>query len=426
MQPLLLNCDWLGLSVLFDSNTEWHRPPIGHTWVELDGSNVWRKRKILFNEYAEKVCTVMYEPKSSIIDSRAGLIEIANEWLYHGIGVPRILDMINDCRLYTISGISRLDLAVDFNPTDEQWDIIQRLAAGTAYVGGKRSGSGFWSMVNNGLLADRYQGQKIPHCQSWGHKTTSVKWKLYYKSKELLDALGGKMWSKPYIVDCWRDAGLDRRDVWRLEVSLKGCNQLDCNNAPLTWLAWKNARPQAVYAGLYSQRFQVHANEGHKDRTNDTLLKFLPIRYGCEIKCAKPKGTTQRNGRITLLRHLVTSLDTHEVLLDDNSRESVLWHIEELVRANGLENYFHMMAGQHIEDYVEDIRCKAVDLKEQGYSSLLENDHNERERDTMLYVAKNKWRDYENGETLVIPLSKKKKKKVEKKYTYKRKSIINP
>lgn len=393
MQPLLLNTDWLALSVLFDNNAEWHRPPIGHTFVDLDGSNVWRKRKILFNEYAEKVCTIMYEPKSSIIDSRAGLIEIANEWLYHGIGVLKILDIINDCKLYTINGISRLDLAVDFNPTDEQWEIIQRLAAGTAYVGGKRSGSGFWSMVNNGLLADRYQGQKIPHCQSWGHKTTAVKWKLYYKSKELLDALGGKMWNKPYIVDCWRDAGLDRRDVWRLEVSLKGCNQLDCNRVPLSWMEWKNARPQAVYAGLYSSRFQVRANEGHKDKTNDTLLEFLPIRYGCEIKCAKPKNTTQRNGRITLLRHLLASLDTHEVLLDDNSREAVLWHVEELVHANGLENYFLMMAGQHIEDYVEDIRCIAADLLEQGYSSLLDNDHREAERDTMLYIAQQKWND---------------------------------
>lgn len=415
MQPLLLNTDWLGLSVLFDNNTDWHRPPLGHHWVDLDGSNVWRKRKILFNEYAEKVCTVMYEPKSSIIDSRAGLIEIANEWLYHGVGVLKVLDMINDCKLYTINGISRLDLAVDFNPTEEQWDIIQRLAAGTAYVGGKRSGSGFWSIVNNGLLADRYQGQKIPHCQSWGHKTTSVKWKLYYKSKELLDALGGKMWAKPYILDCWRDAGIDRRDVWRIEVSLKGCNQLDCNGSPLTWLAWKNARPQAIFAGLYSQRFQVRADEGHKDRSNDAVLPFLPIKYGCEIRCTKPKNTTQRNGRITLLRHLVTSLDTHEVLLDDNSREGVLWHIEDIVHSNGLENYFHMMAGQYIEDYVEEVRCKAADLLQQGYNSLVESDHNERERDTMLYVARDKWHDYENGEIINIPMSKKKIKQPKKK-----------
>lgn len=393
MQPLLLNCDWLGVSVLFDAQCEWHRPPMGHVFVDMDGTNVWKCRKILFNDHAEKVATILYDPKSTIIDQRAGLIEIANEWLYHGIGVPRILDMLNDCRVFIIKGMSRLDLAVDFNPTAEQWEVVKQLAAGSAYVGGKRSGSGFWSIVNNSMLAERYQGQKIPHCQSWGHKTTSVKWKLYFKSKELLDELGGKMWGKPYIVDCWREAGLDRRDVWRLEVSIKNCNQFDFNGGYLSWDKWCSCNPRELYAGLYVQRFQVRADQGHKDKTNDDKVEFLPIRSGGEFRIAKPKGSTQRNGRITLLRHLISSLDTHEVLLDENSRECVLWHIQDIVASNGLENYFAMMAGASIDDYIEEIRCKANDLMQQGFDALVDDNHQATQRDTMAYIARGLWHD---------------------------------
>lgn len=375
-QPLLLNCDWLGVSVLFDTQGDWYRPPIGHTFVDMDGTNVWRKRRILFNEYAEKVATILYEPKSSIIDSRAGLIEIANEWLYHGISVLKVVDMIGNCRPFVITGMSRLDLAVDFNPTAEQLAVILRLADGTAYVGGKRSGSSFWSVCKNSRLADRYQGQRIPHCQSWGHKTTSVKWKLYYKSKELLDELGGAWWGKPYIVDCWRDAGLEKNDVWRLEVSIKNCNQLDYNGDHLTWQRWCECYPPNLFAGLYCQRFQVHADEGHKDRSNDTELPFLPIRSGGEIRCARPKGTNQRNGRITLLRNLVKSLEEHEVLLDDDTRESVLWHISDIVAHNGLESYFTMMTGTDIDTFVEEQRVKANELVISGFNSLVERRSN--------------------------------------------------
>ena len=392
-QPLLLNCDWLGLSVTYGTVEQWQAPPQGYTFVAMDGTNVWRKRMILFSPYAEKVATILYEPKSSIIDSRAALIEIANEWLYHGISVLKIIDLLNDCRPFVINGMSRLDLAVDFNPTESQWQTIQDLSNGKCYVSGKRSGSGFWSLNTNAQLAHRYMNMRIPHCISWGHKTTAVKWKLYYKSKELLDAYGGKSWSKPYIVDCWRDAGLAERDVWRLEVSMHACNQLDYNNGRLTWQAWRECRPQNLYAALYTTRFTVRENQGHADKSNDTERIFLPIYTGGEIRCARARSSQQRNGRITLLRHLVCSLDDHEVLLDEQSREDVLWHIQAIVERNGLEAYFSRMTGENVYEYVENQRIRATDLVFNGYDSLINCDKREQENDTMLYIAQQKWNE---------------------------------
>lgn len=366
MSHLLLNCDWLGLSVIFPPNIDEWSAIDGHTWVDYDGTNVWKRRRVLVNEYGEKVATALYEPKSSIINANAGLIEIANEWLYRGGGIRRVIGKVGDSRPFVVSGINRLDLAVDFNPSEEQRSIIYGLANNSMYVGGKRSGSGFWSTINSSKLADVYQRKKVPHCQSWGHKTSNVKWKLYYKSKELLDDMGGVTFAKPYILDCWREAELDHKDVWRLEVSIHNCNQFLYENEPLTWELFNNCNPVELYRALYTQRFQVRKAEGHSDKSNDTIVNFLPIAQHMGFQCRKPAGNQSRNGRVTLLRHLVQSLDDTAVLLNEDTRERVLWMVQEQVEADGLLSYFSQMVGYSLYEWIEATRVKAYELREDG------------------------------------------------------------
>lgn len=375
-QPILLNVDWLGVSVHFHDPKLWLPPKGGHFFVDLDGTNVWSCRRILYNQYAEKVATVLFLPKSALINGHAGIIEVANEWLYHGMSPNKILGLISDCSHFSITGMSRVDLAADFVPTDAQLDVVRQLAAGTMYVAGKRNGSQFWSsvptleagsMLANSLnmLPERYWGRSLPHCQSWGHKTTAVKWKLYYKSKELLDAMGGKAFDKPYILDAWADAGFPRNDVWRLEVSIRNANQLTYQGEPLTY-AQLQRYPREIYEALYCERFMVRKSEGHRDKTNDTRVDFLPIFRNKGVRVAKPKGTTQRNGRITLLRHLVASLDDNEVLLDEETRESVLWHIGDLVERDSLQQYFAAMVGMVFDEWQEQVRIRAWYLLDAG------------------------------------------------------------
>lgn len=384
VQPLLLNVDWLALSVRFVVK-DFGTLDAGHFYVDMDGTNVWRKRRIIFNQYAEKVATVLYEPKSKIIDGRAALIEIANEWLYHGMSPTSIISMIDGWRHFVVMGLSRVDICVDFNPTDNQRSVIEGLSTGTMYVGGKRSGSSFWSQVKCALLADIYQGKKICHCQSWGHKTTQVKWKLYYKTKELADAFGGKMYAKPYILDCWQDAGLDRRDVWRLEVSLKNCNQLTFRGQPVTYDV-VHRWPRELFMALYTERFGIRKNEGHADRTNDTYVEFLPVGNCSGVRCAKAKGTNQRNGRIKLLRHLLTSLEDEEVLLDAPTRAQVIGHIGELVCRDGLQNYFKGMTGYTLDAFRGITEQRAAELMS-GYVPV------ERERPIEQFVRQqDEWR----------------------------------
>ena len=361
-QPLLLNVDWLGLSVRWRVKG-WRSLSDRYSFIDYDGTNVWRKRRIIYNEYVEKVATIMWEPIASIIDQRAGLIEIANEWLYHGRSPDKILSDIQAARPFDVIGMSRCDLAVDYNPTPEQREIAAGLATRKYYVAGKRNDSQFTSVNHNERLASVNLGRALCHCQSWGHKTTSVKWKHYYKTKELLDAGGGKVFDKPYIIDCWREAGLEINDVWRLEVSMKHCNQLHFRGEPLSYPAMCSA-PRELFMALYTERFSIHLNEGHADKSNDKVVEFLPIGSASGVRVAPPAATTQRNGRITLLRHLVASLDTEEVLLDDDSREEVLQHISGIVARDGLAEYFRVIVGTDLWSWVEAVRVRAYAILE--------------------------------------------------------------
>lgn len=357
MQPILLNTDWYGTSLLLDTPVK--DAPKGYQWrVYENGTNVWKMRRIMYTERGDKVFTLLSEPKSSLIDPRAALLEVENEWLYHGIGVRGIERLLMRCCLFQRRGLSRLDLAMDFNPTPEQFETIKHLARMEYRVQGKRNMVPWWSENFYDWLPPQYRGEFIPHQLSWGHKTTDVKWKLYYKSKELKEAAGGKGWDKPYIVDCWREAKLNEADVWRLEVSMHNCNGLLWNGEPITRDVWGNHTTQLA-KDLYKSRFQIRANDGHKDKSNDRHIYFLPIEGMKAVKCKTTDGLCGHNGRIALLRRLVQSLDDEQVLLDRVSREDVLTHIGSIIKRDNLQRYFQAMTGFCYDDFCANARTYA-------------------------------------------------------------------
>lgn len=363
-QTLLLNTDWMGLSLWLETPVK--DPPKGYLWrVYENGTNVWKMRRILYTDRGDKVLTLLSEPKSRLIDPRAALLEVENEWLYHGIGVRGIQQVLRKCCLFSVRGISRLDLAVDFNPTPEQFDTIYRLARLEYRVSGKRNLTPWWSVNNQAWLPEEYRGKFIPHQLSWGHKTTEVKWKCYYKTRELREAVGNVGWDKPYIVDAWREARLEENNVWRLEVSIKNCNGLTWRGEPITQDCWGN-HTIALMRDLYTSRFQVRKEEGHKDKSNDTLVEFLPIEGVAQVRCRKYSGMAEHNGRIALLRRLVQSLEDEQVLLDDESREDVLQHIERIIRRDRLDAYFRGMVGDWFSTWAPKVRHDAFNAT--GYN----------------------------------------------------------
>ena len=356
MQHVLLNNDWFALSVALTG--EERRLKSGYKWVEFEGTNVWKRRRILLNEYGEKVFTLLSEPKSSVIRPDAGLIEVANEWLYHGIGVGGVLRLFKYLVEYKELGMSRLDLAMDFVPNEKQQKVILGLADGSMYVSGKRSGSGFWSSSSAEWMPIEWRGKRIPHCQSWGHKTTDVKWKLYYKSKELREA-GGGWFAKPYIVDQWRESGFDINNVWRLEVSLHNCNGLTIDGERLTRDFWyKNTGDLA--SSLYTSRFIVREDGGHKDKSNDKKVHFLPVRGDMLVRCKVNEGDGTRNARVSLLRSLVKACDDEMVKYDERTVKGVCNHVRQLVQRDGLHQYFKAMVGKSLNEWCMEVESQAL------------------------------------------------------------------
>ena len=356
MQHVLLNNDWFALSVALTG--EERRPKSGYKWVEFEGTNVWKRRRMLLNEYGEKVFTLLSEPKSSVIRPDAGLIEVANEWLYHGIGVGGVLRLLKYLVEYRELGMSRLDLAMDFVPNEKQQKVIWGLSDGSMYVSGKRSGSGFWSSSSAEWMPSEWRGKRIPHCQSWGHKTTDVKWKLYYKSKELREA-GGGWFAKPYIVDQWRESGFDINNVWRLEVSLHNCNGLTVNGERLSRDFWyKNTNELA--SSLYTSRFIIREDGGHKDRSNDKRVHFLPVRGDMLVRCKVNEGDSTRNARVSLLRSLVKACDDEMVKYDERTVRGVCNHVRQLVQRDGLHQYFKAMVGKSLNEWCMEMESQAL------------------------------------------------------------------
>lgn len=339
-----LSTDWLALTVRLLDDVQ--RTPAHHTWVvDEKGTNVWGRRSLLYNEYGEKVLTLLSKPKSeSLFDPSFALVEIANEWLYHGLGVQAILRKLQWCVPFDVVGLSRLDLAVDFNPNARMCRQIIGLAKGGLKVNKKQNGSGFWSINHDEWMPEVWRGKRCPHDMNWGDKNSDVKWKLYYKSKELKDAAGGMGWDKPYIVDLWRESKLDVNNVWRLEVSIKHCNKLIFNGLPLTYDIWRGDTV-ALFEALYHSRF-VLSRVGPRTRGGRANhVSFLPVKESGSIKCKKYDGDRVCSARISLLRRLVQSVGEEEVRLDRPTLNDVLGTIDGIVRRDNLYHYFEGMVG---------------------------------------------------------------------------------
>ena len=352
---IILFVDWLGLSLQLSSD------PVdieGYIWRDYSATNVWSSRRILYTDEGDKVLTLLSKPRAckedggrGFLASNAALLEIENQWLYHGGGVDRILDLLSRSCFYRISGISRVDLCADFSPTYAQRAVIMGLSDKSMYVAGKQNRVEFCSVNRNQKLAEMWRGESIPHQQSWGHKTSDVKWKLYYKTKELLDDGGGKFMAKPYIVDQWRIHGLNIDNVWRLEVSIKHGNGFNFLGEPLSLATIRDFRSQ-LYRSLYGNLFTIRRNEHHKDKSNDTVVPFLSLdRFASRMTNAPAKSMAEHTGRIPLLRSLVKSLNDEAVLLDRQSRRDVLDHIGRIIQRDGLMNYFYAMVGMWFEEF---------------------------------------------------------------------------
>lgn len=235
-----------------------------------------------------KVATILCVPRSHIIDCKRCVVEIANRWLYYE-DFHDVVDKVLGILPMAITGVNRVDLCCDFEMTDALYDTYKALARGDAYVKGLQGGDTWWKNLPVGSKGDGQGVERVTNCLRWGGKDSVIKWKVYYKWLELQQAPPEE--KKPYIQDLWRAMGFVDRHVWRCEVSVNGANALrDLKMSPILPMTWYDDRVR-LFCDIYSDKFIVRRDEGHKDRRNDSVLPFLSVDGQRSIRHALPMSS---------------------------------------------------------------------------------------------------------------------------------------
>lgn len=218
-----LSIDWLSIFCLYEGEGIWQ--PVEHPNGAGSGfqykleqfgtrcfSRFYRVRvpneEGGFDDFAE----IQASPYSSILPPDAVIIRFTNRTLYLSNFWELADDLLIENKM-SCRGISRIDICADFNDfaTIAPRALIERFAAKTL----RHIGRGVGALYFDHKVVNREYGVNYTGL-SFGTHASDAHVYLYNKSFELLT-----QGDKPWIRDVWKNIGLDIRNVWRLEVSIK-------------------------------------------------------------------------------------------------------------------------------------------------------------------------------------------------------------
>ena len=157
-------------------------------------------------------------PRVSTIEPDAFRLKIANYWLYQPDCWKQLAYVLGTLHLAP-KAISRLDIAADFNTFEDDLhplEFIRRFMAGEIKKKGRSEGQVYFEQSYSYSQKDaRFKDTLCFNGLTIGKRTSDAHCYLYNKTKELKEQV-----KKPWIEECWSQAGLNCDDVWRLEVSL--------------------------------------------------------------------------------------------------------------------------------------------------------------------------------------------------------------
>lgn len=222
-----LSIDWLTIFCIFMGDGDWE--PVETTAFRYKKedfgtrcfSRFYRVRVPNAEGGLDEFAEVQATPYSTILPSYAVMVRFVNRTLYLPDFWTFAADFLRfnefECR-----GISRIDVCADFN----QFACIEpkKLIEGFAAKKYRHIGRGVGALYFNhgvGVERDIYDKPVSDYGVnytglSFGTHSSDAHVYLYNKTFELLT-----QGDKPWIKDTWRAAGLDMRNVWRLEVSIK-------------------------------------------------------------------------------------------------------------------------------------------------------------------------------------------------------------
>lgn len=357
-----VNIDWLQYSVVLKSATPELICPDGYRLEILAGNNIYKHRWILYNQGGTKVATALWCPYSSVLDKFVATVQVANIWLYDYYGIEYAHALVDEIWECSFNSVGRIDICCDFCASDRQLGIIRKLASNAMYVAKKGEGSIFW---HNNKVGELHKVVRQPHCLSWGGKTSEIKCKLYWKSREvgligIEDDNGNKIVpevDKQYIVDEWIRNGFDIKRVWRLEFSMKATGQMLFDGKCITFKELTDGMWFAkVFSRLYNTRFDIRKNQGHRTERHNrdehvSLFHFeydeIDMRWKDSNKDRIPDGEV-----LTTLRRMLKELISPAVIGNSVVFDAMCDVIRGIVRYNGMGSWCDKKLDGGLEGYL--------------------------------------------------------------------------
>lgn len=215
----VLSIDWLSVFCVYMGDTDIWSPVIStefdykHEDFGTRCFSQFHRVRIANDEGGwDEFAEVQSVPYSKILPQYAIIIRFVNRVLY----MPNFWEVVNrflTANKIEIRGISRIDICADFNQfaTISARGLIDKFASKELRHIGRGVGSlAFDHKVKNGEYGVNYTGL------TFGTHSSDAHCYLYNKTFELLT-----QGDKPWIKERWKRVGLDLREVWRLEVSIK-------------------------------------------------------------------------------------------------------------------------------------------------------------------------------------------------------------
>jgi len=354
-----VNCDWLQFSVHTAQTPPEILCPDGYRLEVCQGNNIFENRAIVYDQRGAKFLTILWSPYSKVLPSNLMTCQVSNEYLYlpAGMGFKWAWQVLSEMVECSFNAIGRVDICIDWEGTNERTEFLKHLNSGHYYAQRKSVGSAWWHEINaNGL------SKKQIHCLTWGSQKSEIKVKIYHKSREQGILNGGEP-EKPWIVEEWKQAGMNVQNVWRLEFSLCGAGQLRYKGEPIRlenvadpgWLL-------SVLCECYEARFVTRINqgrrEGHKNNDKRVYLFELP-KTAKGLKWAELKGKDyDLPAAITLLRSMMRQIDNPVVLCHRPTFETYATAILDIVRDHHLDGYFLRTYEKAAEDYFNELSAE--------------------------------------------------------------------
>ena len=239
--PYCINLDWLEVFCISTSETKWNDNKYFKLSVKDYGTQQYNNRAEIFalrNGIKTLVATMLWCPRLSVMRTDSVHIKIDNSQLYCKNYFKLLQQLITSFNL-VYQGITRVDVAYDCNKLrggivphkllqDYINDKVLKIGNNRPIVNYRTMGY-LLSVDSIGKPKQLNKSAKIINAITWGSRKSGIVCQIYNKSLELKEEK-----YKPYIVDCWRAAGLDEHTVWRVEIRIQGKGkdimQLDCND----------------------------------------------------------------------------------------------------------------------------------------------------------------------------------------------------